>query len=70
MCRTQRPQSQRPSSGGGDEEDRVAGGDGQQLLVRGIVVDTLEEGADLELPPLQVGPEDGRLLLVGELDRD
>src|SRR3569833_1201172 len=50
-----------------EKEDGVAGGDLQQLPVRGVRADAVEEHADLELPALEVGPEDVRLVLVGHL---
>ena len=47
----------------------MVGGDAAQLLVGGVGPDAVEEGADLPLPLLQVGAQQGRLLLVGDLGR-
>src|SRR5690606_27127035 len=41
----------------GDPEDRVAGGDGEQLLVGGVGAEAVEERADLPLPAAQVGTQ-------------
>src|SRR5215469_11308994 len=46
-----------------DPEHRVVRGDGQQLVVGRIRADTLEEHADLELPLLEVGPQQARPVL-------
>src|SRR4029077_19535690 len=43
----------RRSGGRGDAEDRVAGGDLEQLGVGGVGADPVEEHADLELPALE-----------------
>src|SRR4029077_8329709 len=48
-------------------KDGVAWRDAPQLLVRRVRSDALEEDADLGLPPLQVGPQQPRLLVVVEL---
>ena len=41
--------------------------DGEELFVGGVGANPVEEGADLELPALQVGAEHGDLLVVAEL---
>src|ERR1022692_4778129 len=52
-----------------DQEDRVAGCHLQQLGIRRVRADAVEEHSDLELPPLQVSPQNVRLLIVGKLGR-
>src|SRR4249920_3524303 len=47
----------------------MVGADAAQLLLGGVGADTSEEHAHLGLPPLEVGAQDRRLLLVGELRR-
>src|SRR5262249_18622492 len=51
----------------GDPEDRVAGGDLQQLLLGRVGTDAVEEHPDLELPAPHVRAQQLRLLLVGQL---
>jgi hypothetical protein len=50
-----------------DFERRVRGGDREDVCVAGLRSDAGEEGADLELPPLQVGTQYGHLLLIRQL---
>ena len=47
-----------------------SGGDPPHVLFRGVGADPVEEHADLHLPPAQVGPQDRRLLAVGQLVGD
>ena len=62
------PISRRSSAKRVDGEDRVPGGDREELLVGGILTDPLEEDADLGLPWPQVLAEDLRPFGVGHLD--
>jgi ATP-dependent exoDNAse (exonuclease V) beta subunit len=57
------------SSAVAQPEDRVAGRDAPQLVIGRIRANALEEDTDLELPPLQVGAQQWRLLVVDELGR-
>jgi hypothetical protein len=50
-----------------DFERRVLAGDRVDLCVAGIWSDAVEEHADLDLPPLQVGAQHRHLPLVGQL---
>ena len=50
-----------------DLEDGVLRADRAELVVAGVGADTVEEDTDFGLPPLEVGAEDRRLLVVGEL---
>src|SRR5260221_14627632 len=50
-----------------DAENRMVGGDAAQLSVGRIRSDAAEEGADLPFPLLQVGAQQGWLLVVAAL---
>ena len=50
-----------------DFENRVLGGDVEDLCVAGVWPNAVKEGADLELPPLQVSTQDWHLLLIRQL---
>src|SRR3954454_5265257 len=50
-----------------DFERRVLTDDREDLGVAGVGSDPVEEHADLELPPLQVGTQHRNLLLIGQL---
>src|ERR1022692_211496 len=65
-CPAARAAGQRHSGKSTDLEDRVAGSHLEQLRVRSIGSDTVEEHAHLELPPLQVSAQDLRLLTISQ----
>src|SRR2546423_8826040 len=50
-----------------DPEDRVVRSDPQQFPVRGIGVNALKEHTDLGPPAPEIGPEDVRLVGIGDL---
>lgn len=50
-----------------DPEDRVIRGDPTELRFWRVGTDAVEEHADLELPALEVGAQEWRLLAVGDL---
>src|SRR5262249_56345813 len=58
----------RSGSGASDTEDGVARRDAEKLRVGRLGGDALEERRDLESPLVEIGPQEGRLLAVAELD--
>src|SRR4051812_14553753 len=69
LCPSRAPSrhaSQR-SVDGEDFERRVLTDDREDLCVAGVGSDPIEEHADLELPPLQVGAQHRNLLLIRQL---
>src|SRR2546430_14144353 len=63
-----RPGGSRSLAAGVEAENRMLGACPAQLLLARVWANAVEESSHLELPAFQVGAQQGRLLLVAELD--